>query len=99
MHVSLLSCFSSAPFHERIAFIGWLLGGAGLKIDGHCPFLASFNRLLASAGQNLDDVFKYLESEDRLGMARAMIQWRHIAPTCPDTLCALPLHYASFSIS
>ncbi|KAF8305344.1 hypothetical protein DL93DRAFT_358754 [Clavulina sp. PMI_390] len=48
------------------------------------------NGLLATSGQNLDDVFKYLESEDRLGMARAMMQWRHIAPTCPDTLWCYP---------
>lgn len=44
-------------------------------------------RLLATSGQNLDDVFKYLASEDRLGMARDMLRWRHVAPTCPDTLC------------
>lgn len=44
-------------------------------------------RVLGTGGQNLDDVFKYVESEDRLGMMEAMCRWRCVAPTAPDTLC------------
>lgn len=44
-------------------------------------------RFLGTGGQNVDDVFKYVESEDRLGMMEAMCRWRCIAPTAPDTLC------------
>jgi DNA polymerase delta subunit 2 len=44
-------------------------------------------RVLGTGGQNVDDVFKYVESEDRLGMLEAMCRWRCIAPTAPDTLC------------
>ena len=44
-------------------------------------------RVLGTAGQNVDDVFKYVESEDRLGMMEAMCRWRCCAPTAPDTLC------------
>lgn len=44
-------------------------------------------RVLGTGGQNLDDVFKYLESDDRLGMMEAMCRWRCSAPTAPDTLC------------
>ncbi|KAK4049660.1 DNA polymerase delta small subunit Cdc1 [Microbotryomycetes sp. JL201] len=45
---------------------------------------------LGTSGQPLDDVFKYLDSEDRLGMAERMLEWSHIAPTCPDTLWCYP---------
>lgn len=44
-------------------------------------------RMLGTGGQNIDDVFKYVESDDRLGMMEAMCRWRCIAPTAPDTLC------------
>ncbi len=46
-------------------------------------------RVLGTGGQNVDDVFKYVESEDRLGMMEAMCRWRCCAPTAPDTLCKL----------
>lgn len=44
-------------------------------------------KVLSTGGQNVDDVFKYVESEDRLGMMEAMCRWRCVAPTAPDTLC------------
>lgn len=44
-------------------------------------------RVLGTGGQNVDDVFKYVETEDRLGMMEAMCRWRCSAPTAPDTLC------------
>lgn len=44
-------------------------------------------RVLGTGGQNVDDVFKYVGSEDRLGMMEAMCRWRLSAPTAPDTLC------------
>ncbi|RDA86603.1 hypothetical protein CP532_6006 [Ophiocordyceps camponoti-leonardi (nom. inval.)] len=47
-------------------------------------------RLLATSGQNVDDVFKYTESNDRLGMMEAMCRWRCCAPTAPDTLWSYP---------
>ena len=47
-------------------------------------------RVLGTGGQNLDDVFKYVESDDRLGMMEAMCRWRCSAPTAPDTLCKKP---------
>lgn len=48
-------------------------------------------KVLGTGGQNVDDVFKYVESEDRLGMMEAMCRWRCVAPTAPDTLCELQL--------
>ncbi|PHH53661.1 DNA polymerase delta subunit 2 [Ceratocystis fimbriata CBS 114723] len=47
-------------------------------------------RVLGTAGQNVDDVFKYVGSDDRLGMMEAMCRWRCIAPTAPDTLYSYP---------
>lgn len=44
-------------------------------------------RFLGTGGQNVDDVFKYVGSDDRLGMMEAMCRWRCCAPTAPDTLC------------
>lgn len=53
------------------------------------PFEAEIDgwRVLGTGGQNVDDVFKYIDSEDRLGMMEAMCRWRCCAPTAPDTLC------------
>jgi DNA polymerase delta subunit 2 len=44
-------------------------------------------RFLGTGGQNVDDVFKYIGSDDRLGMMEGMLRWRCVAPTAPDTLC------------
>lgn len=58
------------------------------------PFEAEVDgwRMLGTGGQNVDDVFKYTESDDRLGMMEAMCRWRCCAPTAPDTLCAQAPH-------
>ena len=44
-------------------------------------------RVLGTGGQNIDDISKYVDSEDRLGMMEATCRWRCTAPTAPDTLC------------
>lgn len=51
-------------------------------------------KVLGTGGQNVDDVFKYVESEDRLGMMEAMCRWRCCAPTAPDTLCGFRIFYS-----
>lgn len=51
---------------------------------------------LGTSGQTLDDIFKYIDSEDRIGIAQQTLEWSHIAPTCPDTLCAFA--YASLRL-
>lgn len=45
---------------------------------------------LVTSGQNLDDVYKYVEGDNRLGMCENMLRWRNIAPTAPDTLWSYP---------
>ncbi|KAF4978123.1 hypothetical protein FZEAL_5455 [Fusarium zealandicum] len=47
-------------------------------------------RVLGTGGQNVDDVFKYVGSNDRIGMMEAMCRWRCCAPTAPDTLWSYP---------
>jgi len=44
-------------------------------------------RLIGNGGQPLDDVFKYVEGNDRLEMMENFLRWRCVAPTAPDTLC------------
>jgi DNA polymerase delta subunit 2 len=47
-------------------------------------------RVLATGGQPIDDVFKYVEGDDRMEMMEATLHWRLSAPTAPDTLCEFP---------
>lgn len=47
-------------------------------------------RVLGTGGQNVEDVFRYVDSDDRLGMMEAMCRWRCSAPTAPDTLWSYP---------
>ena len=44
-------------------------------------------RIMGTGGQPIDDVFKYVEGEDRLEMMEHLLRWRCGAPTAPDTLC------------
>ncbi|KAI8611598.1 DNA polymerase delta subunit 2-like protein [Chytriomyces sp. MP71] len=47
-------------------------------------------RILGTSGQNIEDIFKFVESEDRLGIAERTLHWAHMAPTAPDTLPCYP---------
>ncbi|CAK1367837.1 DNA polymerase subunit delta-2 [Cercospora beticola] len=47
-------------------------------------------RFIGGGGQTLDDVFKYVDGEERLEMMEAMLRWRLSAPTAPDTLPCYP---------
>ena len=54
-------------------------------------FTASGTLYLGTGGQPLDDIYKYLPATtSRLAMAEAMLRWRLIAPTAPDTLWCYP---------
>ena len=46
-------------------------------------------RFMGTGGQPLDDIFKYVEGNDRLEMMENILRWRCAAPTAPDTLCKL----------
>lgn len=53
-------------------------------------FSVDNSKFLITSGQTLDDSFRYIESEDRLGLAIDSLKWRHMAPTAPDTLWCYP---------
>jgi DNA polymerase delta subunit 2 len=44
-------------------------------------------RILGTGGQTVADVQKYLDVNSTLDIMDAMLRWRCIAPTAPDTLC------------
>lgn len=56
--------------------------------------------ILATSGQNLDDLLKYMpddakrDSSAALDMAVATLRWSHMAPTAPDTLWCYPFKAA-----
>lgn len=44
-------------------------------------------RMMGTGGQPIDDVYKYVEGDERLEMMENLLRWRCGAPTAPDTLC------------
>ena len=44
-------------------------------------------RILGNSGQPIDDMYKYVDGEDRIEMMEHLLRWRNGAPTAPDTLC------------
>ena len=57
------------------------------------PAQNSVQRLLyVHSGQSIDDMYKYVPSPPttRLDLACATLNWRHVAPTAPDTLWCYP---------
>ncbi|KAI9823641.1 MAG: hypothetical protein M1819_001154 [Sarea resinae] len=47
-------------------------------------------RFQGTGGQPVDDIFKYVEGDDRLDMMEHILRWRCAAPTAPDTLWSYP---------
>ena len=51
--------------------------------------------VLATSGQNIDDLLRYLPAEQQdasapLDLALATLRWAHVAPSAPDTLWCYP---------
>ena len=44
-------------------------------------------RMNGTGGQPVDDIFKYIEGDERLEIMENLLRWRCLAPTAPDTLC------------
>ena len=53
-------------------------------------------RIMATGGQPIDDIFKYVDGDDRLEMMEQLLRWRCGAPTAPDTLCKYQLTIRAF---
>ena len=46
---------------------------------------------LGTSGQNIDDIYKYSDEENRLALLQRILEWGHMVPTAPDTLTCYPL--------
>lgn len=47
---------------------------------------------VGTSGQNVDDIYRFSEKEDRLEILEQVHNWRHLAPTAPDTLGCFPFY-------
>ncbi|GFO33116.1 polymerase (DNA directed), delta 2, regulatory subunit [Plakobranchus ocellatus] len=47
-------------------------------------------RIMGTAGQPVEDIYRYSEMDDRLAMLEDTLVWGHMAPTAPDTLACYP---------
>ena len=45
---------------------------------------------LGTSGQNVEDIYKYSNQEDRLKILESILEWGHLVPTAPDTLSSYP---------
>lgn len=55
------------------------------------PFFSLLYRFLGCSGQNIDDLFRHVQTENRIEIAEKTLAWRNIAPTTPDSLCKLQI--------
>lgn len=74
--------FSATPGSDETGWFDTVTNPWEGELDGW--------RILGTGGQNLDDLFRYVDSDDRLDMMEAMCRWRCSAPTAPDTLWCYP---------
>eukprot|EP00252_Welwitschia_mirabilis_P002633 TRINITY_DN12578_c0_g1_i1.p1 TRINITY_DN12578_c0_g1~~TRINITY_DN12578_c0_g1_i1.p1 ORF type:complete len:181 (+),score=45.59 TRINITY_DN12578_c0_g1_i1:26-544(+) len=67
--------------------------------SGYNTFVAATNphqfeingiRFLGTSGQNIYDMEKYSDANDKLDYMERTLRWRHLAPTAPDTLGCYP---------
>eukprot|EP00668_Euglena_longa_P013885 GGOE01017836.1.p1 GENE.GGOE01017836.1~~GGOE01017836.1.p1 ORF type:complete len:472 (+),score=150.62 GGOE01017836.1:23-1417(+) len=56
------------------------------------PYEAVINGLtvLGTAGQNVDDIYKYASFSSTIDILESTVLWRNMAPTAPDTLSVYP---------
>jgi DNA polymerase delta subunit 2 len=79
------------PLHPAIFSTAKLYDGSTLERATN-PWAGDIDGFgfLVTSGQNLDDVYKYVEGDNRLTMCERLLRWRNIAPTAPDTLWTYP---------
>ncbi|GAA93956.1 uncharacterized protein L969DRAFT_44736 [Mixia osmundae IAM 14324] len=77
------------PLIETLLPKAQSLGGCAMR-SNPCWIDSGGAILFGTSGQNLNDIYKYISSDDRLTMAANTIEWSHIAPTSPDTLWTYP---------
>lgn len=74
--------YAGPPDSKEVSWFDSTTNPASFCVSGHL--------FLATGGQPVDDVFRYLSSDSRLEMMEAMLRWRLVAPTAPDTLWCYP---------
>ncbi|KAK9368163.1 DNA polymerase alpha/epsilon subunit B-domain-containing protein [Lipomyces kononenkoae] len=66
------------------------LGSSFRSVSNPCWWDIEGLRILGTGGQPVDDIFRYIEDDDRLQMMEYSLRWQHCAPTAPDTLWTYP---------
>ena len=49
--------------------------------------------MLGTAGQGVDDVYRYSTQEGRLSILEYTLRWAHLFPTAPDSLGCFPYQH------
>ena len=69
-------------------------GAAGFPTFTRSPNPHAFSidgvQFLGTSGQNVDDVVRYSDLDDRTDVLERLLMWRHLIPTAPDTLASYP---------
>ncbi|KAI6653642.1 DNA polymerase delta subunit 2 [Oopsacas minuta] len=50
--------------------------------------------LLGTSGQNIDNIYKFCTTEDRMAILESTLKWGHMAPTAPETLSCYPYDHS-----
>jgi DNA polymerase delta subunit 2 len=77
------------PFHRCLLPSTTCYENLGRVTNPH-RFSVDEVSFLGTSGQNVDDVMKYVEHEDRLGAIASTLEWCHSTPTAPDTVPCFP---------
>ncbi|KAH9565765.1 hypothetical protein CY35_04G094700 [Sphagnum magellanicum] len=77
------------PLH-RCLFPGASLYNTFVSATNPHQFELDGALFLGTSGQNIEDLEKYSEAEERLDFMERTLVWRHLAPTAPDTLGCYP---------
>jgi len=77
------------PFHSCMLPHSSQLATLNLSTNPYCCDVDGV-RFLGSSGQPLDDMQRYLPSEDRMRTLSQSLEFQHLAPTTPDTLGCYP---------
>lgn len=80
------------PFHRALFRKSAVLLKEGVFTTTTNPYWWDIEgrSVLGSGGQTINDIYRYLEEDDRLEMMKNTLKWRHCAPTAPDTLWCYP---------
>ena len=77
------------PLHRCLLPSTTCYANVGRVTNPH-SFTADGVSFMGTSGQNIDDMMKYVEHEDRLGAMASTLEWCHSTPTAPDTLPCFP---------